>query len=292
MPNQYFIRRDRKVKGPFNIEKIRRLVEVKKIKSEDELSTSANGPWVFIYHSINTLYPDTSKLTDSAVEASDNEDVLEAIVVSDSMVELDNKTSSGRVKTRGEKNVESFRVKKKLLGGYKVVYRCPHCYETLTSQESEIRDEEQCPECEMSFRISDSAASRIELLRAKKEVEKTIIDKKSTQFKPIDDYDYGSKKEDENDLTPTNYIGIIIAITILFSFIFGSNEKGSTGSNTKSNNYSSSSYDSSSPYAPSPQTRREIDRMSGTAAEKSAAKDAVRRFNEAAAKRGERPTGL
>ena len=54
----------------------------------------------------------------------------------------------------------------------------------------------------------------------------------------------------------------------------------------------SAEYDSDSPYAPLPQTSREIDEMRGTASEKAAAKDAVRRFNEAAAKRGERPTGL
>jgi len=51
-------------------------------------------------------------------------------------------------------------------------------------------------------------------------------------------------------------------------------------------------YDSSSPYAPSSQTQRDIDAMSGTAADKASAKDAVRRFNEAAAARGEKPTGL
>ena len=70
------------------------------------------------------------------------------------------------------KVVESFKVKKKLMGGYKVVYKCPHCDETLTSQESEIRDEEWCPECGMSFHISDEAAQRIELLSAKKESNK------------------------------------------------------------------------------------------------------------------------
>lgn len=64
------------------------------------------------------------------------------------------------------KVVESFRVKKKLLGGYIVIYKCPHCNEKLTSQESEIRDEEQCPECGMPYYISDSATSKIELLRA------------------------------------------------------------------------------------------------------------------------------
>tara|TARA_R110002095_G_scaffold84604_1_gene73535 strand:+ start:11223 stop:12431 length:1209 start_codon:yes stop_codon:yes gene_type:complete len=64
------------------------------------------------------------------------------------------------------KIVESFQIKKKLLGGYKVIYKCPHCNEKLTSQESEISEEEQCPECEMPFYISNTATSKIELLRA------------------------------------------------------------------------------------------------------------------------------
>ncbi len=65
------------------------------------------------------------------------------------------------------KVVESFRVKRKLLGGYIVIYKCPHCNEKLTSQESEIRDEEQCPECGMPFYISYKATQEIESLRYK-----------------------------------------------------------------------------------------------------------------------------
>lgn len=63
----------------------------------------------------------------------------------------------------------------------------------------------------------------------------------------------------------------------------GSGSSGSSGSST---------YESSSPYAPSAQTRYEINQMEGTAAEKARAMDAVERFNRAAAARGERPTGL
>lgn len=63
------------------------------------------------------------------------------------------------------KIVEHFILKKKLLGGYKVAYKCPHCFEPLTSQESEIIDEEECPECGGVFRVAESALTTIESLK-------------------------------------------------------------------------------------------------------------------------------
>jgi hypothetical protein len=54
----------------------------------------------------------------------------------------------------------------------------------------------------------------------------------------------------------------------------------------------SSSYTSDSPYAPSAQTRRDINNLEGSASQKADAMRAVERFNKAAAERGERPTGL
>jgi Zn-finger nucleic acid-binding protein len=63
------------------------------------------------------------------------------------------------------KIVERFKVKKKLLGGYKVAYKCPYCFESLTSQESEIVDEEECPECGGVFKIAESALTTIESLK-------------------------------------------------------------------------------------------------------------------------------
>ena len=65
------------------------------------------------------------------------------------------------------------------------------------------------------------------------------------------------------------------------------------GYTSHTRDYSPSSvYQSNSPYAPSARTSHDIDKMPGTAAEKAPAKDAVRHFNEAGAKRGDRPTGL
>ncbi len=49
---------------------------------------------------------------------------------------------------------------------------------------------------------------------------------------------------------------------------------------------------SNSQFDPSAQSVRDIENMEGSRADKEAAKDAVRRFNEAAAARGEGPTGL
>lgn len=61
--------------------------------------------------------------------------------------------------------IEHFKVKKKLIGGYKVIYKCPYCSETLISQESELGTVEECPNCEGEFRISDSAISTIDSLK-------------------------------------------------------------------------------------------------------------------------------
>ena len=54
----------------------------------------------------------------------------------------------------------------------------------------------------------------------------------------------------------------------------------------------SNSYHSDSPYAPSAQTRHDVNQLEGTAAQKADAMRAIERFNKAAAERGERPTGL
>lgn len=91
-----------------------------------------------------------------------------------------------------------------------------------------------------------------------------------------------------------NWSGDQIAYLVLGGMIGLTMLLVATNSSTsKTREYSPSHvYQSNSPYAPSARTSRDIDKMSGTAAEKAAAKDAVRRFNEAAAKRGDRPTGL
>ena len=70
------------------------------------------------------------------------------------------------------KIVERFKVKKKLLGGYKVAYKCPYCFESLTSQESEIVDEEECPECGGVFKVAESALSMIESLNEQHEAKR------------------------------------------------------------------------------------------------------------------------
>tara|TARA_R110002167_G_C12690390_1_gene652365 strand:- start:1531 stop:2349 length:819 start_codon:yes stop_codon:yes gene_type:complete len=42
---KYFVRRNENVNGPFSVEKIQKLVEVKKLKPTDEISTTQEGPW-------------------------------------------------------------------------------------------------------------------------------------------------------------------------------------------------------------------------------------------------------
>lgn len=56
--------------------------------------------------------------------------------------------------------------------GYKVAYKCPYCSESLTSQESEIIDEEECPECGEVFKVAESALSMIESLKEQHEAKR------------------------------------------------------------------------------------------------------------------------
>lgn len=82
MSNHYYIKRNGKVKGPFSIKKIQELVEAKKLKVKDELSETKNGPWRFLNDSYQSIYPESSVITEHASKGS-NEDVIEAIAVSD-----------------------------------------------------------------------------------------------------------------------------------------------------------------------------------------------------------------
>ena len=45
MADQYFIKRGETVKGPFTIEKLQYLKKAKKLKADDGVSQSAEGPW-------------------------------------------------------------------------------------------------------------------------------------------------------------------------------------------------------------------------------------------------------
>jgi hypothetical protein len=45
MPEQFFIKRGDKINGPFTVEKLQALKKAKKLKSDDEVSKSAEGPW-------------------------------------------------------------------------------------------------------------------------------------------------------------------------------------------------------------------------------------------------------
>jgi len=45
MAQQFFIKRGKKINGPFTVEKFQALKKEKKIKADDEISQSAEGPW-------------------------------------------------------------------------------------------------------------------------------------------------------------------------------------------------------------------------------------------------------
>jgi hypothetical protein len=45
MAEQFFIKRGEKINGPFSVEKLQGLKKAKKLKADDEISESAEGPW-------------------------------------------------------------------------------------------------------------------------------------------------------------------------------------------------------------------------------------------------------
>ena len=65
----------------------------------------------------------------------------------------------------GVKIVEAYEIKKTLLGSFQVQYNCPHCESQLRSSESEIGEQDWCPECRQPFRIPTAALTEIESQR-------------------------------------------------------------------------------------------------------------------------------
>lgn len=126
-----------------------------------------------------------------------------------------------------DKVVESFRVKKKLFGGYKVAYKCPHCDAELSSQESEITDEEQCPECGMSFYISDDAAQRIQFLRDKGKKQEAIPNREDNTHNGLPPRDSFPSSESKIDIEMIGtylsfaIMGGLVLVTISSLFYFG-----------------------------------------------------------------------
>ena len=74
--------------------------------------------------------------------------------------------------------VQTFEIKKTILGKYVASYDCPHCKKQLRSEQTEIlAGEESCPECGVTFRVTSKAAEEIEAQRADDE-ERALAAKK------------------------------------------------------------------------------------------------------------------
>lgn len=69
-------------------------------------------------------------------------------------------------------SVEKYEIKKTLLGRYLVLFRCPHCRSKLRSHESEIHDQDTCPDCGKPFRVSSDAVREIEARKAESAAQK------------------------------------------------------------------------------------------------------------------------
>lgn len=63
-------------------------------------------------------------------------------------------------------------IKNKLMGGYQVVFQCPHCKRQLKSNEDDVGKPDQCPECNGPFFLHQDIAGIIENKEKEKEAEK------------------------------------------------------------------------------------------------------------------------
>jgi Zn-finger nucleic acid-binding protein len=130
----YFIRRGTTVKGPFSQAKLKELVQEKKLKQVDGISRSADGPW----QSLGTVY----------------------------------KRIFGDIQSRTKPvtpTISDWTVNRGLLGKYKIEFVCPECSTELSSEESDIGQQDHCPKCGLYFVLSSSVADEIAVEREQRD---------------------------------------------------------------------------------------------------------------------------
>jgi len=68
MGQQFFIKRGEKINGPISVEKLQALKKTKKLKAEDEISQSAEGPWIAfceVYEGIRSIASTSRRVSPS-----------------------------------------------------------------------------------------------------------------------------------------------------------------------------------------------------------------------------------
>jgi Zn-finger nucleic acid-binding protein len=144
----YFIQRGTTVKGPFSQAKLKALVQEKKLKKNDGISESADGPW----EPLSTAY--------KRIRHSAQSKTLPTIPT-----------------------IDDWSVKRGLLGKYKINFVCPQCSTELNSDESDIGQRDYCPQCRFYFVLSSSVAEDISSDRERRYEEEEKKSKEKQQRK-------------------------------------------------------------------------------------------------------------
>jgi len=153
MAAQYFIKCGKKINGPFSVEKLRALKKAKKLKADDEISQSAEGPWIAfceVYEGILSKGNDT-KIVKRKREHSRKPSA---------------KRQNGIVHPaqRALPRVLDIDVTKCFTGKWFAFYQCPICKADIKSTEEEVVEEdESCPECGGRYVFAEDACAQIEL---------------------------------------------------------------------------------------------------------------------------------
>lgn len=134
MPEQYFIRRGKTVRGPFSPDDVKKRVTAGRIRDFDRISAARTGPWKRISE-IPALAPDSGSQNPINFDAAaDQESAGKAVDL-------------------------SFRVRKPFFGRpLKVIYTCHNCDAELVNPLSKAGQTDSCAVCGAEHRVPGESA--------------------------------------------------------------------------------------------------------------------------------------
>ncbi len=133
----YFIQRESTVKGPFSQAKLKTLVQEKKLRKNDAISDSVDGPWEPLATAYNRIFGFPQNATQPTIPA-----------------------------------INEWTVNRGLFGNYKIEFACPKCNADLRSEEGDIGQRDYCPQCGVYFVLHSSVAEEIAADREQRSIKK------------------------------------------------------------------------------------------------------------------------
>ncbi|MGI9459762.1 MAG: hypothetical protein ACR2NF_07175 [Pirellulales bacterium] len=124
-----FVKRDKKVKGPFDMAFLLDIAKQGKLLPSDEFGPTDNGPWELV---------------------SSNEELTLAI-------------QSKSAKRKKSLKVKDYKVitKRAAEGIYEIEYTCAKCYDVITISENEAKSSFRCPGCNIRSKVVPEALQEI-----------------------------------------------------------------------------------------------------------------------------------